>query len=64
MGTGIVEFRQVWDRLQRPYTQSNFAKQYQLEIDIRALQQRNMSVHEFYFAMTNLWDQLTFIESD
>ena len=33
-----------------------------MEINIRALQQRNMSVHEFYSAMTNLWDQLTLIE--
>ena len=48
----------------RLYTQSNFAKLYQLEIDIRALQQRNISVQEFYSAMTNLWDQSTLIESD
>ena len=30
--------KEVWDHLQRLYTQSNFAKEYQLEIDIRALQ--------------------------
>jgi hypothetical protein len=32
----------------------NFAKQYQLENDIRALHQKNMSIQEFYSAMTNL----------
>ena len=29
--------KEVWDHLWRLYTQSNFAKQYHLEIDIRAL---------------------------
>ena len=56
--------KEVWDHLQRLYTQSNFAKQYQLEIDICALQQRNMSVPEFYFVMIDLRDQLALIESD
>ncbi|XP_073130006.1 uncharacterized protein [Henckelia pumila] len=54
---------EVWDHLQRLYTQSNFAKQYQLEIDIRALQQKSMSIQKFYSAMTNLWDQLALTES-
>ncbi|XP_019425863.1 PREDICTED: uncharacterized protein LOC109334254 [Lupinus angustifolius] len=54
---------QVWEHLQRLYVQSNFAKQYQLEIDIRALQQHSMSIQEFYSAMTNLWDQLALTES-
>ncbi|GKE23221.1 hypothetical protein Tco_1434733, partial [Tanacetum coccineum] len=34
----------VWDHLARLYTQSNFAKQYQLETDIRSLQQNDMSI--------------------
>lgn len=46
----------------RLYAQLNFAKQYQLEMDIHALQQNNMSVQEFYSAMYNLWDQLASIE--
>ncbi|XP_019427158.1 PREDICTED: uncharacterized protein LOC109335479 [Lupinus angustifolius] len=54
---------QVWEHLKRLYVQSNFAKQYQLEIDIRALQQHSMSIQEFYSAMTNLWDQLALTES-
>ena len=48
----------VWDHLQKLFTQSNFAKQYQLEDDIRAIHQKNMSIQEFYSAMTDLWDQL------
>ena len=55
--------KEVWDYLAKLYTQSNFAKQYQLEIDIRALQQKNMSVQEFYDAITDLWDQLALTES-
>jgi len=39
------------------------SKQYQLENDIRALHQKNMSIQEFYFAMTDLWDQLALTES-
>ena len=50
--------KEIWDHLQRLFTQSNFAKQYQLENDIRALHQKNMSIQEFYSAMIDLWDQL------
>jgi hypothetical protein len=55
--------KEVWDHLQWLFTQSNFAKQYQLENDIRALHQKNMSIQEFYSAMTDLWDQLALTES-
>jgi hypothetical protein len=34
-----------------------------LENDIRALHQKNMSIQEFYSAMTDLWDQLALTES-
>ena len=47
---------EVWDHLQILYTQANFAKLYQFEITIHALQQQNMSVQEFYSAMIDLWD--------
>lgn len=40
--------QQVWDHLARLYTQSNFARQYQLESDIRTIQQKDMSIQEFY----------------
>ncbi|XP_075494786.1 uncharacterized protein LOC142532357 [Primulina tabacum] len=39
---GVQLAKEVWDHLARLYTQSNFAKQYQLESDIRALQQNDM----------------------
>eukprot|EP00257_Ricinus_communis_P017234 XP_015575632.1 uncharacterized protein LOC107261386 [Ricinus communis] len=34
----------------------------ELESDIRALQQKSMSIQEFYDAMTDLWDQLALTE--
>ncbi|XP_073154102.1 uncharacterized protein [Henckelia pumila] len=55
--------KQVWDHLSKLYTQSNFAKQYQLEADIRALRQRDMDIQDFYSAMSKLWDQLALTES-
>jgi len=66
IGTQLAKYetaKEVWDHLQRLFTQSNFAKQYQLENDIRALHQKNMSIQEFYSAMTDLWDQLALTES-
>ena len=67
IGTQLAKYdtaKEVWDHLARLYTQSNFAKQYQLEFDIRALQQNNLSVQEFYAAMSDLWDQLALTEPD
>ena len=55
--------KEIWDHLKRLYVQSNFAKHYQLESDIRALKQSSMTIQEFYSAMTNLWDQLALMES-
>ena len=55
--------QKIWKHLKRLYVQSNFAKQYQLESDIRALVQNNMGVQEFYLAMSDLWDQLALTES-
>ena len=54
--------KEIQDHLQRLFTQSNFAKQYQLENDIRALHQKNMSIQKFYSAMTDLQDQLVLTE--
>jgi len=65
IGTQLVKYEttnEVWDHLQRLFTQSNFTKQYQLENDIRALHQKNMSIQEFYSSMTDLWDQLALTE--
>ncbi|KAK2397651.1 hypothetical protein QL285_059206 [Trifolium repens] len=55
--------QEVWEHLKRLYEQSNFAKRYKLESDIRELKQNNMTIHEFYSSMTNLWDQLALMES-
>ena len=55
--------KEVWDHLERLYTQTNFTKQYQLEYDIRALQQNDKSIQDFYGAMSDLWDQLALTES-
>ncbi|GKG19173.1 gag-pol polyprotein [Tanacetum coccineum] len=52
----------VWDHLAKLYTQSNFAKQYQLETDIHALQQNDSSIWDFYSSMSALWDQLALTE--
>ncbi|KAJ9550333.1 hypothetical protein OSB04_014378 [Centaurea solstitialis] len=66
IGTQLAKYdtaKEVWDHLERLYTQSNFAKQYQLETDIHALRQNELSVQEFYAAMSDLWDQLALTES-
>ena len=66
IGTQLTKYEtidEVCDHLQRLFTQSNFAKQYWLENDIRALHLKNMIIQEFYSAMTNLWDQLALTES-
>ncbi|XP_024973950.1 uncharacterized protein LOC112512302 [Cynara cardunculus var. scolymus] len=66
IGTQLAKYdtaKEVWDHLDKLYTQSNFAKQYQLETGIRALQQNDMSVQDFYSAMFDLWDQLALTES-
>lgn len=67
IGIQLAKFeyaKEVWDHLTKLFSQSNFAKRYQLECDIHALEQNKMSVHEFYSAMTDLWDQLTLMESN
>ena len=49
IGTQLAKYdttTEVWDHLERLYTQSNSAKQYPLETDIRALRQNHLSVKE------------------
>lgn len=50
--------KEVCDHFKRLYAQFR----YQLESYIRALKQNNMTIHEFYYAMTTLWDQLALME--
>jgi hypothetical protein len=52
--------QEIWEHL---YEKSNFAIRYKLKSDVRDLKWINMTIHEFYSAMTNLWDQLTLNES-
>ena len=65
IGTQLAKYdtaKQVWDHLAKLYTHSNFAQRYQLESDIRAVQQQDMTVQEFYTTLTGLWDQLALTE--
>ena len=50
--------KQVWDYLKTMYLESNFAKQYELEMSIRSASQKDKSIQEFYNEMTTYWDQL------
>lgn len=46
----------------RFYTQTNAARRYQLEWEIKNADQGNDSIHDFYVNMTALWDQLALTE--
>ncbi|KAK2439836.1 hypothetical protein QL285_011314 [Trifolium repens] len=52
--------QEIWEHL---YEKSNLAIRYKLKSDVRDLKRNNMTIHKFYSAMTNLWDQLTLMES-
>ena len=54
--------KDAWDHLARLYTQSNPARRYQLEWDIKNADQGNDSIHDFFIKMTALWDQLALME--
>ena len=58
IGTQLTKYettKETWEHLKRLYMQSNFGKQYQLKVDIQALEQKNMSIQEFYSTMNDLW---------
>lgn len=54
--------KDAWDSLAPLYVQTNAGKRYPLERKFRNAQQGNDSIHPFYVKMTNLWDQLSFLE--
>ncbi|XP_026406860.1 uncharacterized protein LOC113302209 isoform X2 [Papaver somniferum] len=54
--------KEVWDHLATLFFQSNFAKRYQLESDIREAKQGDRDVQEFYSIMNGYWDQLALTE--
>ncbi|TQD70136.1 hypothetical protein C1H46_044329 [Malus baccata] len=65
IGIQLAKFstsKEVWDHLAKLYTKANFAKRYQLEMEIRAIQQGEKSIQDFYNEMTSLWDQLALTE--
>uniref|UniRef100_A0A5B7BTX9 Retrotransposon Copia-like N-terminal domain-containing protein n=1 Tax=Davidia involucrata TaxID=16924 RepID=A0A5B7BTX9_DAVIN len=65
IGVQLAKFntaKQIWEYLSKLYVQSNFAKRYQLEADIRAARQEDRSIQEFYSVMTGFWDQLALTE--
>nr|XP_008392029.1 uncharacterized protein LOC103454213 [Malus domestica] len=67
IGMQLAKFstsKEVWDHLAKLYTKSNFAKRYQLEMEIRANQQSDKSIQDVYNDMTCLWDQLALTEPD
>lgn len=51
------------DYLASLYAQTNSAKRYHLETEIRNAQQGDDSIHAFYVKMTTIWDQLSFMDS-
>ncbi|XP_068640145.1 uncharacterized protein [Aristolochia californica] len=50
--------KEIWDYLETLYEQTNFAKRYQIETELRSAKQGNRTIQEFYSFMTPLWDQL------
>lgn len=45
----------MWDYLLRIYYQDNFARKFQLELDIENYRQGNLSIEQFYSNFINLW---------
>ncbi|KAM7469100.1 hypothetical protein LguiA_007283 [Lonicera macranthoides] len=55
--------KKAWDFLAQRYVQTNFAKKYKLEQDIRSLQQQpGQTVSDFHSSMCLIWDQLELME--
>lgn len=55
--------KEVWDFLSTRYNQTNFARKYKLEMDIRTLkQQKSQSISDFPSQMSILWGQLALME--
>ncbi|TXG71324.1 hypothetical protein EZV62_006259 [Acer yangbiense] len=65
IGVQLMKFdlaKDAWDYLGGLFKQSNFARRYQLEMDIRAAKQGELSIQEFFSYMTEIWDQLTLMD--
>lgn len=65
IGMHLAKFdtcKEVWDYLTTLFSQSNFAKRYKLESDIRDARQGDKDIQQFYSLMTSYWDQLALTE--
>jgi hypothetical protein len=61
---GFTTTKAMWDYLRRIYYQDNYARKFQLELDIRNYHQGNLSIEQFYSGFINLWnDYLGFVHS-
>lgn len=66
IGVQLAKFKtakEIWDYLSKLFVQNNFAVKYQLQSEIRALVQNDLSIQDFFCAMTTLWDRLALTES-
>ncbi|KAJ0053502.1 hypothetical protein Pint_00159 [Pistacia integerrima] len=52
---GFTTVKAMWDYLRRIYYQDNFARKFQLELDIGNYRQGNLSIEQFYSGFINLW---------
>ena len=54
----------MWDYLEKIYKQSNEARIYQIEQEIRTLSQNSFSIQDFYLAITKFWNEMDMINND
>ena len=54
--------KKVWDYLKEMYLESNFAKQYELEMSIHYDTQTGKFIQNFYNEMGGYWDSLALME--
>ena len=52
---GFTTVKTMWDYLRRICYQDNFARKFQLELNIGNYRQRNLSIEQFYSGFINLW---------
>ncbi|KAF5179486.1 hypothetical protein FRX31_030924 [Thalictrum thalictroides] len=55
--------KDCWDHLKKIINKSNYAREYQLENDIKAARQKDSTIQQFYHEMTTLWEQLDMVDS-
>jgi hypothetical protein len=53
---GFTTAKAMWDYLRQIYYQDNFARKFQLELNIGNYRQGNLSIEQFYPGFINLWN--------